>query len=67
MSDIHYYSMRFEPGDKEYEKKLVDICNELKINYTHRPFHKSGKTVYEIACTPKEYDILVDRMFYNGT
>lgn len=66
-SNIHYYSLRFDSGEDEYEKRLMDICHELKINCSPRHYHKSGKTVWEIACTPQEYDILIAKMFKNET
>lgn len=65
MSDIHYYSMRFDPvKDEKWELKLKDICKKMKINYLERAVRNDGKKVYEIACTPKEYDALVNEMFY---
>lgn len=69
MSDsrIHYYSLRFGSDETDYEDRLKEICRELKINYSPRYFHKSGKTVWEIACTPQEYDILIAKMFKNET
>lgn len=51
-----FYKYNKDEDAKEYGDNLKDICQELHLNILHRKEKPMFMDVYEVECTPEEYN-----------